>query len=506
MNFAFDEMIAVFVLIAVGFLLRIAYLFTDTTIRDSDEFVHLNIIEDIRRCNHRVPDESSQSIVGGRLEYPPLMHLLLSYVPPKYLKTVARLAPGIVDVGFMAIIAGYGFVSGFHIEVILLSILIFVCLPQYNRFDTPHGRGLSARKLGIVLSTMSLVFLAGYTTTTTLFLLVPSVLFGGLVLLTSRFSTQYFVFTLLVLGTLYPVSWGVIFGSLIAALVLSLGAYRGILRCHLYFMYDYCVNKQYKFLYDGWMSRNTLESLYQARSLGDLFEALHDTIVLRGLVNHITILPAFWVLLNGGPTGVPELFGWWIVAGFGLFVTTSIYHLRFLGAGDRYLEHTTFPATIIIAVAFFQDGAWLSVIVPVAVIAGLCIIAVYIWAYTAFFGEDGEERAFDELVRYLRSVDPGTVIVQPRFKGAEIAWKTEHSVNDLLGNVPITTEVIEEWENLYPEKEGHVTENVDWLQKQYDPDWVIFDKRIDTKGLKPPDEEAVFNNEWYSVYTFGIFQ
>jgi hypothetical protein len=506
MDFGFYDLFGVVVLMVCGFLLRISYVFTDTTLRDSDEFVHLNIIEEIRESDQLIPAESSRSVIGGSLDYPPFMHLLLSHLPTKHLETFARLSPGIMDVGFMAILVGYGVLADFDVEIVWLSLLVFICLPQFNRFDTPHGRGLSARKLGIVFSTLSLLLFARYTTTNTEVLLLLSAFFGGLVLLTSRFSAQFLVFTLLILGVFYSASWGVILGSVIVALGLSVGAYRRILRCHVYFMYDYCVNKQYKFLYDGWKSVDTVRSLYNARSLGDVFEALHDAIVLRGVLNHVTIVPVFWVLVTDVPTGIPDFFVWWIWAGCGLFLTTSIYHLRFLGAGDRYLEHTTLPATIIVAVAFFQSDGWLSAIVPVTVIAGAAIIAVYIWAYAVFFGEAGEERAFGELIEFLRSVEPGTVIVQPRFKGAEIAWKTEHSVNDFLGNGPTSGEYIDEWENLFPVKEGHVTEDVEWLREEYDPDWVVFDKRIETAGLEPPNESATFDNEWYSVYRLDAFR
>lgn len=58
-------------------------------------------------------------------------------------------------------------------------------------------------------------------------------------------------------------------------------------------------------------------------------------------------------------------------------------------------------------------------------------------------------------------------------------------------------------DRLFPEKEGWVTSDVEWLKETYHPGWVVFDtSSTDLIGLQPPGKDAIVQNDSYELYTF----
>lgn len=498
------------ILLAVGLVVvtRSVLRFVNDEVMNADAFVHYIIARSIRESGHRLPDRSPQSLLPGRFSYPCLLHYLLSFVDPERYRTINRHFSAAMDLLFAGVIVSLAPLGVLTYPEVVVAMAVFVATPQYIHPEHPHGIGLSARKPGHV-------FFAVATLATTLWLtgggpsfLVVAIAAGGAVALTSRFSVQALVAVSAAYALLVsPLALVPLAGGLLFAVLLSKGFYATVLADHVRYSYDYAVRKQYVYLYDGLKSVDTVRRIVTADEPMDVLKALYDSVLLRSVLDHPFVFAvglAYLLRWLGGATvAYPVAFDVWVGTGVVVAVLTSLYHLRFLGHAERYLEHATLPALVVVARSYTELGALYRVGVWTVVAGGVAVMAAYLYAHNSKYKAD-EARDFAEVVSFLNGRDTERVLVQPRVKGAEIAWKTGHVVSDFTGNAKESRRVIAEWDRLFPEREGWITDDVEWLARQYEPDWVVFDlTRPDPVSLAPPlDEAPTVGTDAYELYPF----
>lgn len=506
-----DPWMVVLVSVVAIVLTRSAYQLLNPEWTNTDAYVHFNIISEIRQHGHIPPEYHSQTLHPGKFTYPPLIHVVLSLLPERYYRTVDRVFSPAVDVLFGTLLivlvpAGILDVSGAAVALVL-----FVATPQFVRPDMPHGVGLSARKPGVILLSIGVLSFLFWTTSDSTGALAVALVASTLLPLTSMFSMQAFMFITLTLTVFYnPLSIVYFVGSVLLAILVSGGLYWRILVGHLRFVTDYAKEKQYKFLYNGFKSVDTIKRFLRAvraQSPKDALETLFDSILLRSVVDNLFMIPTVVVIFSGVPATVPQGYVIWVIAGLGAYVLTSVYHLRFLGHAGRYLEHAFVPSIVIVAASFGERGAAFDWIVYLTVFGGIASIVAYVIVQQRWTDKT-ERNSLESLVEQLQTLPPGRVLIQPRYMGAEIAWKTDHAVNDFLGTGYDTPEAIAKRNRLYPEGEGWVTADTEWLSSALDPDWMVFDRGVSESApgnaLEEPTREPDWQSDGYALYRFEI--
>lgn len=490
-------------------LTRSAYRMLNPDWTNTDAYVHFNIIREIRRNSHKPPVYHSQTLHPGKFTYPPLVHTVLSLLPERYYETIDRVFSPAVDVLFGALLIALVPAGIFDVSSAAVALVLFIATPQFVRPDMPHGVGLSARKPGVILFSIGILSFLFWATSGSTVALAVALIAGTLLPLTSMFSIQAFLVVTLTLGVFYnPLAIAYVVGSVLLAVLVSGGFYWRVLVAHVRFAADYAKEKQYKFLYDGFKSVDTVKRFLRGvrnRSPKDVLETLFDSILLRSLIDNLFIIPTVVAIVLGIPETVPQGYAVWVFAGLGAYVLTSLYHLRFLGHAGRYLEYVFVPGVVIVATSFGQRGAVFDWLVYLTIIVGIASIVAYVIVQQRWTDET-ERSSLKSLVEQLQSLPSGRVLVQPRYMGAEIAWKTDHIINDFLGTGYDTPETIAKRNRLYPEGEGWVTADTEWLASAFNPDWIVFDRGVSDNApedaLAEPAHEPEWQSDEYALYSF----
>ncbi|WP_435183469.1 hypothetical protein [Halobellus sp. EA9] len=482
-----------------------------------DAYGQMLQIQDIKDSGHRRPDEPSPVVTSGHYAYPYFVLWLLSYLPRSLLVRTERYFSAIMDLVFVVVIAALVPLELLSVSQLSFVILLLVATPQFMRPDLAHGQGLSSRKPGQVLTTASIFAFVLWVDTGWLGWLATSVVLGGLMCLSSKFSLQAYLFVIVGFSiVLSPIALFLVPGSILVAAVLSGGRYLRILRGHAEHVYDYAVRKQYK-MFDhsfpdpiGWFRR-----IVGVRSGDDVLELFNDSRFLRPFIDNpfvIAVVAALVATTLSDPS-ITTLDGVraWIVACLFAFVLTSLPHLLFFGQAERYLEYIFLPSALLIVEGLSTFGAWYTWLIGVVIVSGLAVEAVYVWAYKNIFHSPDRQEKLDGVIKFLKSRDAGVVVAHPTYISREVAWRTPHKVVEFIGGNATTTErSVEELNRLFPDQFSFVTNDVDWLATAFDPDWVVFDleklAEMDrpTDDLEQPSADPSFSNDRFAVYPFEV--
>jgi len=475
---------------------------------NSDAYAHFLIIRGIRENDHRIPEDPPRSYLPGSFSYPCLLHVALSWLPVSWYERVNHYFSPVMDVVFALLIVTLYPLGVLSIEQTALATFFFLATPQFVRPGLPHTIGLSGRKPGLLFASASTLSFTMWLLSDGIGWLVLSVLLIALTALTVKFSVQALLGIYLGFGIAdSPIALATFVGGLLLATLVSLGYYVDVLVNHVRFSYDYAIRKQYNFLYDGLKSVDTVRSLLAAESVRDVLSAVYHSLFLRSLIDN----PVAPLVLVGyavtwwhpNVTVVLGVFDIWFLAGTVCFCVTSLYHVRFLGHASRYLEHNLLAGVVILNRFVAQLGARYRLLVLMTGLGGLMTVFGYVYVHD--MGENVQKESdLQRVVTELADLPQGRVLVQPRFRGVEIAWKTPHCVNDYTGNAMDDSGIIDAWDRWFPEKEGWVTTDVEWLESEYDPDWVVFDTTFDeTFGLAPnSDATPLLETDSFLLYPF----
>lgn len=476
---------------------------------DRDGYAHFTLISDIRDANHRIPRRPSGIVTEGSYRYPFLMHWLLSFLPQPSVHTLDRYFSPIMDLlfaGMFVALIPAGLLSPAQTG---LALLVFLATPEFMRPDLSHGIGISARKPGLLVTTLSLLSFSMWIETRSGVLLVGAILFGALIYLTSKFSLQAFVAASLALSIGgKPTALGVAVAAFMAAVVLSAGQYGYVLAGHVRHAVEYALELQYTHLPPVTTPDEVFKDLQEAGSFVDVARIIHLTPWLNALVNNpfvFAVAGTYGLLYTtGAPLPIPGGFHYWIAGTFTAFALTSIPPFRFLGQAERYLEYGFLPSIVLVAHAWTVFGMIYLLGIVALVVAGAAVIAGYVWLFYLPRVRKSDDEAWDEFLDGLRRYEPGTVVLQPSNKGREVNYRTDHKVVDFMLNGG-SPGVKSERKRLMPERYGHVTDDAAYLADRYDPDWVVFDLGDDVAGLVPPDEPPDLKVGDYELYAFEKF-
>lgn len=511
---ATTAVLAAFLLVLI-FLTRSLYRFINPHDIGRDAYGHLCLTRDIRDAGHRIPERPSKAATEGKYLYPLLIHWLLSFLPTRRVKTVERYFSGLMDVALASLILLLGFTGVLDSTEVLVALAIFLATPEFMRPNLSHGLGLSGRKPGLFFVTVCFLALSAWIATGSSLdpmgvgLFSLSVLAAAAVIMSSKFGLQAMFFISLGFLLLTPLSIMVVVAGALVAGVATKGFGFDLIRGHLVFLYDYATRKQFQ-IEEADPSVKLFVDPREVGSLRDLMEQIYESNLARPIMNNlfmVGVAAAYWYSYSSGDfPALPPGFHLWIAAGVGAFVLTSLPYLRFLGQAERYLEYVYLPALVLLARAWNLHGMEYRLVLTLVFLGGIVTIPVYIWAYRNEFYDPEDSRCFTEVLERLDKEDRGTVLVQPIWKGRAVAYETPHDVVDQILNGGSTEESTEQLDRLYEDSYGYLTDSLEWLEEEFEPDWVLFDlsqlEEHPEDSVEPPDTEPVFSNDRYALYRF----
>jgi len=357
-----------------------------------DGTYHKYLIDLIRENNHKVPKKHPRILPETKINTPPLVHWILSFLPER---TVVRIAPvfgaisDLIQCIVIMIFAYWVFESGFikgipALEGAILAGGVFALTPKLAQGRPMSSRlRLSARAPGSLFVSLALIWLIiGLRTQQLLFLLIAAV-FLTAVLLSSLFSTQALFISLLglliVTGNIMIL--GVATAGIVVATVLSNGRYKNIFKSNIGTLTFYFLISEVRRLKQ--IPERTQTALRRAKSMNvdrtDAFSfgLYFYTHHLIGLYIQLPwlIIPLL-VYIRGGQLPV-ELVGWLVA----LLVTNLIIAIPGVPGepAHRYGEYLGPPLSILTVTGSFKLSGDRFVFV-----SSLITIVIIISLYTVF--------------------------------------------------------------------------------------------------------------------------
>jgi hypothetical protein len=483
----------------------------------SDKYGHLIRIRKIKQSGHQQSVGLNHSeVTGGYDVYPYLLHWCLSFLPDDAIALLSKRISLLMDLAIWCVFVVLSLLG--HLSPLELSVclLFFVTTPEFVRPDRAQNKGLSTRKLGLVLVTIAILSFLFWQHYGNLLFLLLAVATGAAIFLTSKFGLQaFFLINLCLSFTVTPIWILYLFGCFGIATIASRGAYLSVLEGHLRHLYLFATQLQYthkKVVNKQFLPLDLLVEFNRwrkgKRTVKDIVLAAHNNIPFQAVVNHPFLFPTVAVLFLAWTTGSfnssPELNVWILAGGFG-FLFTSIPGLRFLGEPERYLEFVFVPSAILIAGGVTTLDTSFRLLTLATVLAGGVTVVSYVAVVRQIEDDGTDDEDFKDILTHLADETQSIILLQPTNRGKEVSYKTKHKAVWWGGHMGSTPETLDEFNRLHPETYPFVTDDIGWLADQYDPDWVLFDfGRLDTgTGFRPPEStETNFQSGSYEVYRF----
>ncbi len=404
----------------------------------SDEGFHFLLRREIRRNRFRVPLRLAPCVRDVRVMYPWLFHQLIAFLPERCLRRIPALPSAIID-GLHAMLAYWG--GGWLASTLGRPEL--ACAAGFgsalflgvNPALLAHGMGPRAysptpRPFGELLFSLSILSAAVAIHQASLGWGALSALAGGAMLLSSKFAAQVLLFfvPLLALAPGFRAILWLLPGAVCAAMLVSRGRYRDILRGQFVHLRWYRRKHQYasgmitersrwqeisawmtSIRKQGFFARNTLRAAGQAYATNTYLMAMSR----GGLFFILLVLllsPDHRESLQVGGAPGRWLAAWafiWIIP----LVLTSTRHFRFLGEAERYAEYGIFPAAVLMGVGLVVAplSPALRFALPLYAMSAIAVVA-HAWAINAKVNAR-DNRDQDQLVEALNQLSPGAVLL-----------------------------------------------------------------------------------------------
>lgn len=315
-----------------------------------DVWTRLLETDHVRKNHHRIPTEklSGQFIIDGYFDYPPIFPTLLSFIPKNTLLNIQGFIAPFIDslhVLFLFYIAHY--LTGNPIFAVLTQVL-YTATPMIaleNSYLTPRSFGY----LNFSITTTALLL---YMSTQNPVWLVGGIISAFLIFLTHRFATQSFLF-ISIFFTYYlnsPLFIQIFLAGFAVAVIFTKGYYLRVLRGHLYNIYFWVCNLDFRFAHQV---RGILKKETKTDWVGKVYQFLSvfSPVAVFGLnpwalsafiyeaVVYLGWIPSSWLL---------HAFSAWILF-FYVFgvVVLKIKYLMPIGEGQRYMEMATLPSVFL---------------------------------------------------------------------------------------------------------------------------------------------------------------
>ena len=368
--------ISLLIYLSIAFLRALPRFFINRRklfLNTSDTWYHMMLAEEIRQNNHKLPKKISRFLLSDSITYPPLFHILLSYLTKRQRIAIEPFLGGIFD-GLVGV--GLFFTAYVLIDLDLKTSLFVSLLFVFSPYALGSGYGPRAtlgtpRVFGQFLFFVSLLMLLQFLATGDYLYVIAAIALGSLIFLASMFSSQAYVFILIIWSTvlLSAVPLFVLCGSYLLSLLISGGQTWNSSKGHV--LHLRIMAKTF------WKGRFLSEHIQQRNRLSDLrnlpkqlFTSLKKNYFLFYVRNTFLIVlfqipvVSFYVysrfdnssLLTG--SALIHLSDTFVGSAILVFIAVSTRPLLFLGEAERYIEHVSPFCCLFVGLILQASGKW----------------------------------------------------------------------------------------------------------------------------------------------------
>jgi hypothetical protein len=311
-----------------------------------DIWTHLLYLREYHKQKGIPKNISNGFLVSGKYDYPPAFIVILSRFPLRIVEKYEFLFSPFFDFIHLILIFFIAFQLSGSLFIAFTTQILYILTPIIvleNSSATP-------RSLGYTLFTIVFMSLFIYIQQGNMIYLFISIVAGSLIFLSHRFTTQGLLFFSLFFA-LYDrnaIYIGVLFLSLLLALLFSKVFYLTVLRGHIGNLRFWYKNIRYRFAHQ-------IKGNYKEHKTQDfVFRVYNQFLKFPPFVLAITnpwTLPVFYIFFFLIPSDpLMQKLVWWVIFSYILALSTIwTPRLRFLGEGQRYLELSAFPTAFLSA-------------------------------------------------------------------------------------------------------------------------------------------------------------
>ncbi|MBW1788825.1 MAG: hypothetical protein JRK53_19760 [Deltaproteobacteria bacterium] len=474
-------------LAAIALLTRILPRLVLPDARDKDAYYHMLAARTIRKNRYRMPRTLDELILPGIYDYPPLFHYLMALFPEARHAAVERWAGAILDAALgltvylfsLYCLAGLGWEKEPATAALWISVLLLFS-PSLTSVGTgPRAYQGTPRTLGELLFLLSMACSTVGALEGSVAFLIAAGVFGGLLMLTSKFGVQVFLLIhavhLLILGSMVWLAVPVM--SVIWALIFSWGHYGRVASGHWAHCryYRRAISRRF-YMVTGknrWADvKAVIPNLIRAPKKAARTLLMDNTYFLL-IIKNPQLFYVIWLYMSARPPGNPvsHLLATWVAGGLLAFCLTSLKPFLFLGEADRYLEYVLAPQFILIM------GSGQAFPFAYFLLAyELVLYGVYVGIFVSHYSQAaGGQPEFREMVAFLKNEGRIHRILPLYLADAlQLAYDAGKGVAHFPGNFRNAFFPFREFLDFYPIVYPFPNEDLEGLMARYEFDTVCF--------------------------------
>lgn len=324
-----------------------------------DVWTRLIEIDLVRKNNHKIPGRIKNGfIIEGEFDYPPTFPFIFSFFSKKRLEKIQGFVSPFIDSIQCFVVFVIAYQISNNIIVGIASQLAYMTIPLVAL----ENSYLTARSLGYLNFTLALYPMLLYSIWPQPIYLLIGFLFTTSIFLTHRFAMQSLLFAVIFFSIIEKSFLYVLIFLLggLTATIITKGYYLKVLQGHWLNIYFWIVNYKYRFTHQV-----TKASLSEGRRdfVGRIYYVLGKFSPLTLLGLNLWLLPSFlFIYLNFNSQNFLYLqsplynkLSLWIIFFYLLaIIILSVKRLLPIGEGQRYLEMSTVPVSIVSGILFFS--------------------------------------------------------------------------------------------------------------------------------------------------------
>lgn len=321
-----------------------------------DVWTRLLEIDHVKKSHHKIPGKITKGfIIEGSFDYPIIFPWIFSFFPKKYLLKFQGFVSPLFDALQNILVFVICYQLTHSIQMSLTAQLVYSLIPMIpieNSYLTP-------RSLGYLIFTLAFYPLLLYQASNTPIYLAASLFFATMLFLTHRFALQSFIFVCVFFSVINN-SLVYILVPILAftfAVILTKGYYLRVARGHLYNIYFWTKNYNFRFAHQiyGLKSRNKMDWV------GTIYLLLSQFSPIFLIITDVWVFSSFvylFLFITGSAIQIQNtmfyLMSMWVL--FFYVLGSIILRVKILipvGEGQRYLEMATVPVSILTSVLTF---------------------------------------------------------------------------------------------------------------------------------------------------------
>lgn len=345
-----------------------------------DAYYHLILIKFIRKNGIRNLIEKKRFIENFNLEYPWLLHYIISYFPKKYnLLKIEKYTNPFLDtlfVFFLYIIT-FNLTKSNNLALSLCVLYLFTPASFTTLINGPRITSFTPRLFGEIVGSLMFISEYLYFIDGSQIYFILAIIFAGLTILSSKFSFQaiFFISIFLFIFTLKAEYLVILFCGLVFSILISGGEYLKVIKRQLdHLKWHFVKNLQGKI---GSSNRNSLKILkanLKSKNIKKFFVLLFfkNTFIIVATRFPISFFSLYLIFVNYKLSNNFELIDYFILSSFSVFFLSSLKWFLFIGEAERYLNYVFFFIILKVLLFFSENSLYINILIFYGVLFFIC--------------------------------------------------------------------------------------------------------------------------------------